>query len=197
MSRIARQPTGSRRVNAMTRSAGSLLLLMLATAVGGIIESAVCAVAREEDAPARVVLPQVSDPNASQAVVPDVEAESNPKNIVHLLPSPVAKKSAPKRNDDRHTQAQPDKSPSSYAPDSTGKTAVFSDTSARSMTPQDLVHERAAQRDMERRRRIEGRRWVGYEPSRPAVSAIPFMSGTNWQPMVVVVPRMVPDYRRN
>jgi hypothetical protein len=181
----------------MTASARNLFLLVLAATAGWIIENPASAVAPEDEAPVSVALPQVSQPTASQEAAPDVEAESSPKNIVHLLPPPVTNESAPKRSDDRHAHDQPGKSRSSHDPSLADETAAFSDTSARSTTPQDLVRERAAQRDLERRRRIEGRRWIGYEPSRPVVSATPFMSGTNWQPMVVVVPRTGPDYRRN
>ncbi len=194
----------------MTASARNLCVLVLATTAGWILEATfqestvsaaasentVSAVATEDDAPASVALPPVSNPTASQEAAPDLDAESGPKNIVHLLPPPITNESAPKSSDDRHTHSQFGKSRSSHDADRADETAAFSDASASSTTPQDLVRERAAQRDLERRRRIEGRRWIGYEPSRPVVSAIPFMSGTNWQPMVVV-PRTVPDYRRN
>ncbi len=195
----------------MTASARNLFLLVLAVTAGWILEETLqestvpaaasentaSAVTPEDAAPASVAWPQVSEPTASHEAPPDVEAESGPKNIVHLLPPPVTNESSPKSSDDRHAHTQSGKSRSSRDPDRADETADFSNTSASSTTPQDLVRERATQRDLERRRRIEGRRWIGYEPSRPVVSAIPFMSGTNWQPMVVVAPRTVPDYRRN
>ncbi|MCY2988682.1 MAG: hypothetical protein NTY19_12550 [Planctomycetota bacterium] len=195
----------------MTASAHNLLLLVLAVTAGWILEetfqestvsaaaseNTASAVIPEDDARASVAWPQVSEPTASQEAAPGVEAESGPKNIVHLLPPPVTNEFAPKSSDNRHAHAQSGKSRSSRDQDRADETAAFSNTSTSSTTPQDLVRERATQRDLERRRRIEGRRWIGYEPSRPMVSAIPFMSGTNWQPMVGVVPRTVPDYRGN
>lgn len=179
----------------MTASARNLLWLMLATAAGWILESQTSAAMPKDEAPSSIALPELSEPTVDQEAAPGMESEPGPKNVIHLLPPPVVNESSPHRGSDRPVPAQPGKARSSYSPDRMDETAAFSVASARATTPQDLVRERAAQRDLERRRRIEGRRWIGYEPARPLVSTTPFMSGTNWQPMVV--PSTVPDYGRN
>jgi hypothetical protein len=141
---------------------------------------------------------------------PAAAGTDRPGNIVHLLPPPLAADRVAEKCSDQQPEAKPDeRDGKSGAPPSSGleqrrsgaeataerdtyrsyEAAAAPAAAARSPTPQEAVHQRAAQRDKERRQRIEARRWIGYEPSRPTMSPMPYMSGTPWQPMVLVVPR--------
>jgi hypothetical protein len=67
--------------------------------------------------------------------------------------------------------------------------------SMRYVDPMDLVRQRAVERAENRRLRIEARKWLGYDPLRPAVNAMPYTSGVDIRPAFVVVPFVVRDER--
>ena len=141
---------------------------------------------------------------------PAAAGTDRPGSIVHLLPPPLVADRIAESPSDQQPDAKPDQR--DVKPDALRSTGVERrrigtespaerDTyrsyeaaaapAARPLTPQEAVQQRAAQRDQQRRQRIEARRWIGYEPSRPAVSPMPYMSSTAWQPMVVVIPRAI------
>jgi hypothetical protein len=67
--------------------------------------------------------------------------------------------------------------------------------SMRYVDPMDLVRRRAIERAENRRRRIEARKWLGYDPLRPAVNAMPYTTGDGVRPAFVVVPFVIRDER--
>ena len=72
---------------------------------------------------------------------------------------------------------------------------VPSDHASRYVDPSDLVRQRAVERAENRRMRIEARKWLGYDPLRPAVNAMPYTSSSNIRPALVVIPFVVADER--
>jgi hypothetical protein len=63
----------------------------------------------------------------------------------------------------------------------------------RYVDPAEAVQRRAEIRAEERRRRIEARKWLGYSPLRPPVSATPFTEGDSRRPAVIIIPYVVHD----
>jgi hypothetical protein len=61
----------------------------------------------------------------------------------------------------------------------------------RYVDPMDLVRQRAVERAENRRRRIEARKWMGYDPLRPAVTAVPYTSAPETRPALVVIPFVI------
>jgi hypothetical protein len=68
-------------------------------------------------------------------------------------------------------------------------------TGARLPSPEELVRGRAIARDVERRKRIEFRKALGYVPLRPAISANVHMGGSNGHPTVLFLPYVVSERR--
>ncbi len=54
-------------------------------------------------------------------------------------------------------------------------------------TPKQAVRRKAAWKAAQRRQRLENMKRVGYSPSRPPTSPLPFM-GTSYRPWIVVTP---------
>ncbi len=63
--------------------------------------------------------------------------------------------------------------------------------SMRYVDPKDLVRQRAVEKAENRRRRIEARKWMGYDPLRPNVTAVPYMAVPATHPALVVIPFVV------
>jgi hypothetical protein len=61
----------------------------------------------------------------------------------------------------------------------------------RYVDPMDLVRQRAVERAENRRRRIEARKWMGYDPLRPPVTAVPYTSAPETRPALVVIPFVI------
>jgi hypothetical protein len=57
--------------------------------------------------------------------------------------------------------------------------------------PMDLVRQRAIERAENRRRRIEARKWMGIDPLRPAVTAVPYTTVPQTHPALIVIPFVV------
>ena len=76
-----------------------------------------------------------------------------------------------------------------------GPYGVPSGHSMRYVDPKDLVRQRAIERAENRRMRIEARKWLGYDPLRPAVNPLPYFTTDAMRPAFIVVPLVVRDER--
>jgi hypothetical protein len=69
--------------------------------------------------------------------------------------------------------------------------AIPAGPATRYVDPLELVRQRAIERAENRQRRIEVRKWMGYDPLRPAVTAVPYTSAPETRPVLVVVPFVI------
>jgi hypothetical protein len=72
---------------------------------------------------------------------------------------------------------------------------IASAHSMRYVDPMALVRRRAVEKAEQRQKRIEARKWLGYMPLRPPVSAVPYTSGETARPAFVVIPYLLRDTR--
>ena len=63
--------------------------------------------------------------------------------------------------------------------------------SMRYVDPRDLVRQRAVEKAENRSRRIEARKWMGYDPLRPSVTAVPYTTVPATRPTLLVIPVIV------
>jgi hypothetical protein len=129
--------------------------------------------------------PDVADPQDTP--------HDRPRSVIHLLPPPAGSDrdwrqetvASPRAEDDPRNPAA-DRRRYATAPRArreaypARESVAYADVDGRKQTAQELIQVRAAQRDHERRQRIEARRWAGNDPARPAVCATP---GGGWQPV--------------
>jgi len=134
--------------------------------------------------------------------VPDVEVPEREPAVVHTLPPPPKPTSIgespgangpsdrPKRPDYARTRIQMEP-PASHHPVPPVRPVLPFYEGKRYLDPAVAVQRRAQMRADERRRRIEAWKWLGQSPSRPSVSATPFMEGNSGRPAAFIIPYYV------
>lgn len=140
------------------------------------------------------------EPDPPELIWPLKKSPSERRSTVRLLPPPPVNAPETRLAEEKSAEAA-EKTPAAELPparssgesySNRSKYSPYEPRSAPELAPrtpaQEAVQFRAVQREQERRRRIEARRWIGFEPSRPPVSAVPFMSGTGWDLDSVVAP---------
>ena len=83
-----------------------------------------------------------------------------------------------------------DGTPESYSYDSD---AASPHMTPHRVSPEELVRQRAIERAKNRRLRIETRKWLGYDPLRPAVNAMPYTTTRETRPAYIIVPMVAGD----
>jgi len=146
------------------------------------------------------VLAQTPTPPPAATTKPPKATASEPDaDTFHILPPPAKRVPSEHTVEDEPVRADYARTPSNIAPPfghpyvPPTLTGVSPTESKQYVDPQELVRQRAARKAEERRRRIEARKWLGYSPLRPPVSAVPIMGGGSPHPTVILVPYVVDD----